>query len=118
MSDPIPELRFYRVVRTNPPTRDDFRSVKELGRRLRPDASELQRRIFDGLSVSSTIEGARYTMKRYPRSGTFVAVLEVPDDERFRIEQTTPTMEHFTIWGDAAALIACVIAVIAQEEDR
>ncbi len=40
----------------------------------------------------------------------FVAVLDVPD-EGFRVEQTTDTPEHFTLWGDADALLQCVIAI-------
>lgn len=73
--------------------------------------------IFDGLSVSSTIRGARYTMERYPRSGMFIAVLDVPDDGRFRIEQTTLTVTHYTIWGSAAALLGFMTAMLPKEEE-
>jgi hypothetical protein len=111
MSDPALVRRFYRVVRTNPPTRQDFLSALELGRRLQPGLPQEVVRIFDGLSVSSTQAGTRYTAQRFPRSGSFIATLDIPDDGRFRIEQTTTRRTHWTIWGDADALLGCIIAV-------
>ena len=113
-----PVRRFYRVVTTNPPTLRDFLSLKALGRHLRPSASVLQRHIYDGLSVSSNIASAGYTAKRYPRTGAFIAILDVPDDGRFVIEQTTPTLTHYTIWGDAAAVMACMTTIVSLEEAR
>lgn len=118
MRTAAPVRRFYRVVATNSPTLRDFLSLKALGRHLRPSASALQRHIYDGLSVSSTIAGARYTTKRYPRTGAFIAVLDVPDDGRFVVGQTTPTLTHYTIWGDAAAVMACMTTIVPQEEAR
>jgi hypothetical protein len=44
------------------------------------------------------------TLRRFPRSGSFIAVRDVPDDGRFRIEQTADRATHWTIWGDADAL--------------
>jgi hypothetical protein len=117
VNDHVPVRRFYRVVGTSPPTRQDFLSAQALGRPLRANASEEHQRIFDGLSVSSTIEGARYTIERFPRLGAFIAMLDVPDDGRFRIEQTTLTVAHYTIWGDTVALLEFVTAVLPKEEE-
>ncbi len=113
MSGLGPTRRFYRVVTHNPPTRFDFLSAAARGRSMRRSTPPELARLWNGLSISSTIEMARYTALRFPRSGSFIATIEILDDGRFQIEQTTDTPTHYTIWGDPDELLATVIAVAA-----
>ena len=48
---------FYRIVRTDPPTREDFEPNVNL-RRMAPDDPE-EARLLDGLSMYSTFNQAR-----------------------------------------------------------
>ncbi len=51
---------------------------------------------------------ARATAAAYPRRGwQAVAAVDFPDDRRFRVQKTLGP-GHYTVWGDATALLACV----------
>ena len=102
---------FYRVTKTDPPTVEDFLSLKSLGRRLRTDTPE-NRRFFEGVSVWRTIDAARFAVGRFPRMGKFIAALHVPEDGSIPYEQTTDDLDHFTLWGDAADLLATVSSLV------
>jgi hypothetical protein len=56
-----------------------------------------------------TLRQARITARLLPRLGEHIAILRVPDDGRFGIEQTQePAQGHFTLWGDAAHIAECL----------
>lgn len=104
-----PGYRFlYRVVRTNPPTIQDFLSNLELGREtpVDPEMAEL----WDGLSVQSTLAQARRRSRISPMLGRFIAAVRVPTDGSIRFERTRGEGHH-TLWGDAADLLARVVSV-------
>ena len=99
---------FYRIVRTNPSTLDDFLSNAARGRPKPTDPEDA--RVWDGLSVYSTAAQARRQRRRSPILGAFIAVLRVPLDGSVRVERTRGAGHH-TLWADAATLLALVIAI-------
>ena len=101
---------FYRVTMTDPPTVADFRSDKERGRPA-PRTPELLP-LWDGLSVLDSEAGAREIGRRFPANGSFIAVLDIPDDGAIRYRRTLRRPGHFTLWGDAAAILARVQFVV------
>ena len=101
---------FYRVVLTNPPTEEDFRSHKERGIALRRDTPEL-RRSWEGVSVYDTEEKAREVMQRFPRIGTFIAELSIEESGPVRFEQTTDDPNHYDLWGEPQVMMAAVVRV-------
>ncbi|MDP8923143.1 MAG: hypothetical protein M3O34_09750 [Chloroflexota bacterium] len=98
----------HRIVRTDPPTLDDFLSNLARGRPVPDDPEDA--RVWDGLSVYSTAAQARRKLRTSPVLGSFIAVLRVPLDGSTRIERTRGEGHH-TIWGDPAMLMGLVVAV-------
>ena len=99
---------FYRVVRTDPPTREDFLSHEALGIPPRnPDDVELWR----GVSVQSTEQQARQRA-RLPGFGRFIAELVIADDSGIIWRRTGRQAGHHTLWGDPDAMLACVVRTI------
>ncbi len=100
-------------MRSNPPTLLDFTSNAALGRVLRNPTPELLDR-WAGLSAYDTQESARrqahWAAGRGRSLGGFIAVLEVGSE--IRTEQTFEAV-HYTIWGEPAALLACVVHIVA-----
>jgi hypothetical protein len=61
--------------------------------------------------VTATFAQARRRARFMPALGSFIAELAIPDDGPFEIRRTLPSPGHHTIWGDAGALLASVVAV-------
>jgi hypothetical protein len=99
---------FYRLVKSNPPTLEDFTSNLALGKQIPADPALAE--LWDGLSVQSTLAQARRRGRPSPALGRFVAVLRVPTDGSIRFERTRGEGHH-TIWGDSAVLLALVVSV-------
>ncbi len=107
MHDVLPIRRLYRLLRRTPPTVADFVSNAAHGRPAPPAADLVI--LWDGLSMYATEAQARATADAYPRRGwRAVAAVALPDGGRFRIRKTLGP-GHYTVWGDAADLLACVI---------
>ncbi len=102
---------FYRVVKTDPPTLDDFTSTAAKGRPLR-DPSPEACRLWDRLSVNATEAQARRRVRQFPALGAYIARLELPDAPPVQIERTTRIPGHYTLWGDPVVLLRCVVAVV------
>ena len=100
---------FYRVVKTNPPTLADFRSDKERGK-AQPSTPELAR-LWDGLSVADSEDRVRKMVQRFPAMGSFIAAIAVPEHGAIRYERTVRRPGHYTLWGDAAAILERVQSV-------
>lgn len=98
----------HRIVRSDPPTRDDFVSQAARDRPVPDDPRDV--RVWDGVSVYSTAAQARRKRRTSPVLGSWIAVLSVPLDGSVRVERTRGAGHH-TIWGDPATLLALVVAV-------
>ncbi|MCC7371865.1 MAG: hypothetical protein IT306_25850 [Chloroflexi bacterium] len=108
MVDPHFRL-LHRIVRTNPPTLDDFTSNAARNRPAPDDPTLLA--VWDGLSVFSTLSQARRKRRVSPGIGSYVAVLRVPTDGSVHVERTLGGDGHHTIWGEPDALLALVVSV-------
>jgi hypothetical protein len=80
-----------------PPSEIDMRSASEIGRRSPTPAKQAD---YDGVSVYLTAEQCRVPMRAYPKIGTHVAELEVPEtvtrqpanqDGHVRLDGTRPS---------------------------
>jgi hypothetical protein len=76
-----------------------------------PNVSEITRRLWSGVSVYDTPDRARQTALDYPRLGTHIATLDIPEEGSILAERTTNSLGHYTLWGDPTTMLACVIAI-------
>ena len=106
--------RFYRLVRNNPPSLEDFLSYAALGIRVGADDPET-RRLSRGISVQVTEAQARRRRRQLPKLGDAIAVLEIPVGGPIHYERTTRTPGHHTLWGPPSVLLRCVVTVILLE---
>ena len=88
---------FYRVVKTDPPTRNDFLSGREEG--IRRPARERDVRLWEGFSVFDTFAQAQAIALKYPHHGSLIATVVIPDDTAITFERTGRNEGHHTIWG-------------------
>ncbi len=99
---------FYRSVLSNPPTRADFLSYADLGLSFDDGIPEV-REMARGVSVYATLPQARRRARS--RQEPFVAEVRIPDSGPIVFRRTGSGRGHYTLWGDADALLATVIAV-------
>lgn len=85
---------FWRIVRTNPPTRNDFLSHAALGRRY---ADTARARQAEGISVFATLAQVRRQAKRYPMLGSWLAELGTDLNLLIRVERTERRSGHHTM---------------------
>ena len=109
MAEP-PGRIFYRIVRSDPPTLDDFRSYEELG--IRTGSDDPETRLRRGISVNATEAQARRRARGLPVLGSYIAALAIAEDGPVRYERTTRSPGHYTLWGPPAALLASVVRVV------
>ena len=69
---------FYRTVRADPPTLDDFASNRSKG--LPPPDDPERRRLWDGLSCYNTQTQARRNALKRPSLGRYIAELQIPEN--------------------------------------
>lgn len=102
----------YRIVWTNPPTIDDFEPNVQ---RAIPSylVNDRQRHLQTGISVFRTLSQGRRTAKaRHPWMGQgFIAAIELPPDAEYRIERTTKSAGHYTLWAQARNILKWVVQV-------
>lgn len=109
--NPAAIRRLYRVVRSNPPTPEDFTSNEDRGRDLTNPTPE-RRRLWRGLSCYDSEARARKKATQVPLLGDFIATLEIPADIDVQTERTTSSAGHHTIWGDSDVIASCVTEVV------
>jgi hypothetical protein len=101
---------FYRIAKSDPPKAEDFRSNEAKG--LQPRGIELdQPELWSGISVYNSERRARDRALRFPNLGGYIAAIRLPPDGPFAIKQTLGR-GHYTICGDAEALLAMVVQVV------
>lgn len=95
-------MRFYRVVKAAEPARDDFFSWVEKGKAI-PDGTppdEIPR--YQAVSVHITRMGAEAKARRWPRLGSYVVSIDLPEGEQLWWEQTGSDRTHYSIHGSSA----------------
>ena len=98
---------FWRVVKSNPPTIDDFLSYKRLGRPFRGNPARI--REWDALSVFDELDIAvEFLRHGGSRHGAFLARLVVPDELDLAIEQTGANKNHYSIFESAETVFQWV----------
>lgn len=97
---------FWRIVQTNPPTRQDFLSHATLGRRFTDPARAGQ---AEGISVFATEAQARRQARHYPMLGEWLAELRLGPELDAEIARTDRRPGHHTIWADPDVLLNCVV---------
>lgn len=117
----VQKRTFYRILPTPTPTELDFTSFHELGRMpsrmLSAEAEELWR----GVSVFDRLGNAQAHVGRSAHLGSYAAVLEVGPEHRMIARRTGSTRGHWTIWGRADEMLACVTGIIdlrTEQEDE
>jgi hypothetical protein len=82
------------------------------------DETEEVLRLAEGVSVMETLEQARLRARkvRALRGKRFIAEVRIPDGSEIMFERTTRTPGHFTLWGDADEMLACVVSISPVEE--
>jgi hypothetical protein len=106
-----PRLTFYRIVRSNPTTVDDFMSHHELGIPSLDD-DPVHHRMREGISVHATEAQSRAKARSRPWFGRFIARLSLPDDGSIEWARTAGGRGHHTLWGDPEHIRAYVVEVI------
>jgi hypothetical protein len=102
---------FYRIVKRNPPTRDDFLSYEALGRAPRSRLTQSQRESWAGVSTYDDKAVAREYARDRPYHGEFIATLVIEDGAPIRVRQTSRVREHHDLWGEPEEMLARVVAV-------
>ena len=102
----------YRITWTDPPALRDFQSNAEKGVELNSTSEEAQR-LHDGISVFRTLSQARKIARRRApwRGRGFIAQIDIPADAAVRIERTTKSAGHYTLWADAESTLSWVTGV-------
>jgi hypothetical protein len=92
----------------------DFLSQQALGRRSPAPDDHDAWRVYDGVSVFDSPAGAWAMVDRYPRMGSLLAVLDVPDgDERIRYDKTRGP-GHYTLWGQPQNMLDRVVSIVRR----
>lgn len=102
---------FYRIVKTDPPTVDDFLSALAKGRRIRRDLPPALRQLWDGVTVYGQPSHAEQKARESPMIGRLIAELRIPDDAPIRWERTTREPGHHTLWGEPEDVLRYVVHV-------
>lgn len=108
----------YRIVKTNPPTEEDFTSNFERG--LPGSGSELHNPdIHKGISVFGDLEDAlRRRELRPERFGNYLAEIEWPEDDPLVVmlrPPRNPRSSHRTLLGEPRAFLRLVRRVLECE---
>lgn len=102
---------FYRIVKSNPPTEEDFLSYAALGISVRDPTDEETLLLASGVSVFATEPQARGRARARPDLGAYVARLDIPDDGS--VQPRRGHRGHHTIWAEPRQLLAWVQDVVA-----
>lgn len=110
-------MRFYRVAKTDPPTRDDFLTWVEKGNRMPDRATEKERLSRTSVSVYLTAEAAEAQRAIFPKLGDYVVPLDVPEGGKISWVQTGPNKAHYDLHGGSANELLA-LAIATRQETR
>lgn len=116
-AEPLDLNTVYRIAWTNPPTIEDFQPNIEMyveARRFSSDAAHLHTGIF----VYRTWAQARRTARKRPPwlGQRFIGEIRIPIGSDARVERTTRSTGHYTLWADAGRAMECVLRIETVQE--
>ncbi len=100
---------FFRLVVTDPPTREAFLSAYELGR-TPSGSSPRQVGIHKGVSMFETEEQARHLAVEQRRRHGYIAQVAIP--ENVRVERQGRREGHHNVYASADDLLRWVVRVV------
>src|SRR5688572_26719769 len=106
------ERTFFRIVKNDPPTADDFVSAQARARQQPATLPTERRPLWDGLSAYATLAQASRKARQSPMIGAFIAELRIAPNRSIRFERTTRESGHHTLWGTPSELLASVTTVV------
>lgn len=110
---------FSRIVKSNPPRRDDFLANTARGRRPARSLTSTQARRWEGISVFETAEQARRHVGKRPALGGVIAEIRPPPGSLVHAERTNPSNPgHHALWGrpeDVRQRVARMITVAEND---
>lgn len=103
---------YFRLVKTNPPTRHDFLSYEALGIPV-PNPTPENLRKAKGVSVDLVRGQSAHKARKLARlqGMRYIAELVVPDESSITVEGQGSSSGHRTLYGDPDELLACVESV-------
>lgn len=107
--------RVFRIVKTDPPTIDDFTSAYVLGR---PKARGIQlasTAVHMALSVMQTRDQAISRATQFPQLGGYVAELALEGGLGLAVASTIEP-GHLSLWGAAVKLDGAIVEVYPVEQ--
>ena len=98
---------FFRIIKREEPTLEDFRSLRAQGKTLSDPA--IEREWAEGVSVFDNFDRACAVARRYGfRHGSYVIKVMVPGDDVVEVRQTFRDRHHYTIYADPERVLALV----------
>jgi hypothetical protein len=98
----------YRGIQGEHPTERDFTSNKRLGNPPR-GAERTDEREYDALSMWQTRELLEPWCLKYPKIGSYIVELELPDEPDGPFVMEPSGQEgHWSVWGEPAAFLQYV----------
>ena len=96
---------YFRIVRGEEPTLEDFWSLRAQGKALSDPA--IEREWAEGISVFDDFDRACAVARRFGfRLGAYVVALVVPSDADIEIRKTFKDWHHYTIYAEPERVMA------------
>lgn len=118
--EPVSIRTFFRIVWTDPPAIEDFESHQLRGvelRDLRPETAQWH----SGVTMYRTLSLARKVARKRPSwmGSGHIARVTIALDEDVRVERTTRSEGHYTVWCEASRLLSWVddVVLVSPEEE-
>lgn len=105
---------FYRLVATDPSTREDFVSYLELGV-TPPGASARELHLAQGVSMFETEDQARRAAATLKKRYDFIAEVRMPDG--VRVERQGRRAGHHNVYASPDDLLRWVVRVVRVRID-
>ena len=105
---------FYRVIKGPEPTVEDFIPLKEQGRPLKNP--KWKREWEYGVSVYDDFDYTVARTRKFPKMGSYIATLVVPDDGSIEFAKTMDDEHHYTIYALAERVLQLVVGRVVPEE--
>jgi hypothetical protein len=96
-------VSLFRLTREWPPVDDDYRSLRDKGRPVRPPVTAERVDAWSGLSSYDSEERAREVAEQFPGRWRYIVRYDLPSDGPIRWRPTFGDGHH-TIWATRAEL--------------